>query len=292
MDQPKINPVDSIENLRERVDRFFRGPRSRCARSVQLPLKLKTTLRNPESVAQPSKSLAEYLNFMVDAVPDGEVYLFGGLLRDVALLGNRGFNSDVDVVVDGRWEHIVRYLHSSGATRNKFGGYRVTVAGWPVDIWSASETWAIKHHLVDYRGIASLTDTTVLNWDAILMNWRTRAFVHRDRYFEQLRGRVLDIVLMGNPNPLGMATRVFRHLCLKDAKQITRHAAAYLAESALKYSFEDIRDAELRSYRQSVVDWRVYRLFKQLGLRGNEPCDIKSRYGIATNILALELDLD
>ncbi len=258
---------------------------------MQPSLDLETTSRGHETVARPGKSLADYLNFMVDAVPDGDVYIFGGLLRDIGLLGNRGFNSDVDVVVEGSWEHIVRYLDSAGAKRNKFGGYRVTVAGWPVDIWSARETWAIKHHLVDYRGIASLTETTVLNWDAILMNWRTRAFVHRDRYFEQLRDRVLDIVLRGNPNPLGMATRVFRHLCLKDAKQITRNAAAYLAESASKYSFEEIRDAELRSYRGSVVDWRVHRLFKQLALRGDEPCDIKSRYGIATDLLALELDL-
>jgi hypothetical protein len=117
---------------------------------------------------------------------------------------------------------------------------------------------------VSYKGIASLTETTVLNWDAILMNWRTRRFVHRKNYFEVINARLLDIVLEKNPNPLGMAVRVFRHLSLKDARKITPSAARYLAESAKTYSFEKIRNEEIRSYRNNVIEPALHRFFEYI----------------------------
>ncbi|MFL6621793.1 MAG: hypothetical protein ACJ8NR_04155 [Sulfurifustis sp.] len=212
----------------------------------------------------PSKSVVEFLNFISDAVPDGDVYLFGGILRDIALLGKRGFSSDIDLVVEGSWQNCVVYLESLGARKNKFGGYRLKIAGWPIDIWNARETWAIRHGLVDYRGIASLTETTVLNWDAILMNWRTRTFVYRENYLEKLKGRVLDIVLEENPNPLGMAVRVFRHLCLKDARKISPSAANYLGNCAQTYSFDEIKRCETRSFGSSVIDPVTFRFFEHL----------------------------
>ena len=84
----------------------------------------------------------------------------------------------------------------------------------------------------DPHGIASLTETTVLNWDAILMNWRNRTFVCRNDYLSSLRTRVLDVVLQQNPNPLAMAVRVFRHLSIKDARQVTMSCFAIVPTDA------------------------------------------------------------
>jgi hypothetical protein len=222
-------------------------------------------------------------------MPQGDVYLFGGILRDLALLGQRGFVSDIDLVVEGDWGHCVAYLQSLGARRNKFGGYRFEVAGWPVDIWNASETWAIRQGLVSYSGIASLARTTILNWDAILMNWRTRCFIHRPNYLEELRARALDIVLEENPNPLGMVTRVFRHLCLKDARRVTAKAARFLASATTRFHFQEIRDEELRSYGVSAIEPRIYRLFEKL-VEVDGP-DVETRFGIAAAALKRELEL-
>lgn len=282
-------PVNSIENLRSRVDRLFKTTTNRSNAKSQLSLDLPLTL-NPESaIDYPSKSLAEFLNFITDALPDGDVYLFGGVLRDLALLGRKGFNSDIDIVVEGNWSNCVTYLESLGAHKNKFGGYRLEVAGWPIDIWNAKETWAIKQGLVQYKGIVSLTETTVLNWDAILMNWRTRAFIYRKNYLESIKSRVLDIVLEKNPDPLGMVVRVLRHLCLKDAKKITSSAARYLANCAKTYSFDDIKNREVLSYGNSVIDPVVFRFFEHLKL--DENLDAHSQFSIASDILKKELGL-
>jgi predicted nucleotidyltransferase len=247
-------------------------------------------MRPELEIEHPSKSVANFLNFLTDALPDGDVYLFGGILRDLALHGQRGFNSDIDLVVEGNWPNCATYLHKLGARHNKFGGYRLTVAGWPIDIWNAKETWAIREGFVPYHGIISLTETTVLNWDAILMNWRTKIFVHRRTYIEAIRQRILDVVLQQNPNPLGMAVRVFRHLCLKDAMKITTSAATYLAKCAHTYSYQDLQNSELQSYGNSAIQAPIYRFFAHLNSNHDE-LDLQGRFNIASNTLAKELGL-
>jgi hypothetical protein len=281
------HPVKSIENLRDRVDRLFQTASKRSIVLPQLSLNLPLTLNPESSIDYPTKSIAKFLNFISDALPDGDVYLFGGLLRDLALLGQKGFNSDIDIVVEGNWSSCVAYLESLGAHKNKFGGYRLEVAGWPIDIWNAKETWAIKQGLVQYKSIASLTETTVLNWDAILMNWRTRTFIYRKNYFDDLKARKLDIVLVKNPDPLGMAVRVFRHLCSKDARKITSLAIEYLVNCTKTYSFDDIKNREIRSYGKTLIDPHIYKFFEHL--KANEMLDMDSRISIASDILKKEL---
>lgn len=287
MNLPKAQPVNSANNLRDRVDRLFREPTIISGRNNQLAFDFPLTANRESNVDFPGQTMASFLNFISDAIPYGEVYLFGGVLRDLALLGREGFNSDIDLVVEGNWSHFVPYLQTLDAVKNKFGGYRLIVDGYPVDIWNAKETWAIKQGYVAYKGIASLTETTVLNWDAILMNWRSRYFVYRKNYFEDINDRLLDIVLENNPNPVGMAVRVFRHFFLKDARKITTKAANYLANCANTYSFEEIRSSELKSYGNTVIDQNVYTLFTHIDASKN--IDIKHQFSIASKIIEQEL---
>jgi hypothetical protein len=281
------NPVKSIEHLRNRVDRLFR-PRPRGG--PQLDLALPVAEWAQAGAGLPKRSVRDFLDFLCNAVPTGEVFLFGGLIRDVALLGARGFNSDVDVVVEGDWELARAYIESLGARRNKFGGYRLEVAEWPIDVWNAEATWAIVNGFVEYKGIASLTQTTVLNWDAILMNWRTRGFIYSRGYFEAIREGVLDIVLEANPNPLGMATRVFRHLCAKDAAKITMKAALYLARAAAEYPFQMLRAAEIRSYSESLIQPEVYEFFKRVNAE-DDALELRCRFGRTTEAMRFELGI-
>jgi len=289
MYQPKLQPVETAENLRQRVGRLFKEPLKLEKSNDQLSLGLSFIEKNENKVEYPSQSIGKFLDFISDAMPSGDVYLFGGVLRDLALFGRNGFNSDIDLVIEGNWSHFVTYLHSLKAQKNKFGGYRLMVGGWPVDIWNAEDTWAIKQGLVSYNGISSLTETTVLNWDAILMNWRTQQFIHKENYFEEIKLRALDIVLEENPNPLGMTVRVFRHLCSKEARKLTPSAAKYMASCANLFSFEEIRGAELRSYKNNVIQPVLYRFFAEIDALENK--SIEHRYSIARNIVERELGL-
>jgi len=289
MIHPKFKPVKSAKNLRQRVERLLiKSVQSTNNRDQQqFDFSLETNIERDFDV--PSKSVSTFLDFITDAIPDGDVYLFGGVLRDLALLGKKGFNSDIDLVVEGNWSHLVTHLLHLKASKNKFGGYRLMLGGWPIDIWNAKDTWAIKQRIVPYKGISSLINTTVLNWDAILMNWRTREFICKNNYFDELSSRVLDIILVENPNPLGMATRVFRHFCLKDAKKITPSAVRYMANCAKYYSFEELKSAEIRSYNNTIIERAVHSFFGHIDISKDK--SISHEFNIARKITEQELRL-
>lgn len=260
-------PVSSVEALRARIGRLLNRELTQNRSPNQLDMGFGDVGGGLTPIL-PYNTISEFLSFLVDMDPQGEVYVFGGMIRDLALFGKRGFSSDIDIVVEGDWDIFREFFAEKGAVKNKFGGFRFIFDGWPVDVWSAPETWAIVNGLIEYRGISSLTDTTILNWDAALMNWRTKNFIVRENYFHQLTSRHLDVVLEDNPNPVGMATRVLRHLCAKDAKKVGAGAVDYLCRAVNDFSLEDIHLQELNSYGSSLVEPAVYTLFKRVSLQG------------------------
>ena len=206
MDRHDAHVARSEDHLRSRVVRLIRSVSRYGDIQGQMDL-----FENPHIAADkrntstPTASMHEFLDYVCDALPSGDLYLFGGILRDVAMSGGKGFASDFDLVVEGDWAHLTEYLEKLGASRNRFGGFRLHVERWPVDIWAARETWAIREGLVPYRDIESLTRTTILNWDAILLNWRTRVVICPPNYFSDIQRCLMDVVLPENPNPLGAA---------------------------------------------------------------------------------------
>lgn len=301
MNAQSPEPVSSFENLRDRVDKLFsrKLPKS-SSKEEQLSFDLFSTQDLFGEMESPYVGVKGFLDLLADKIPVGDMYIFGGLLRDVALFGKSGFKSDIDLVIDGEWDSLIPFLERSGATKNKFGGFRLAVSGQPIDIWNARHTWAIEQGYVNYDGIASLTDTTVLNWDAILMNWRTKNFICKPNYLAELKSRTLNIVLEDNPNPIGMAVRVFRHLCLKDAKAISDRTVNYLAKCTRTFSYEQIAESELRSYGSCVIERAIYNFFELVdGEQGslarerlNAATESAKRRGLALSFLQFEHQFD
>ncbi len=241
-----------------------------CGGQLALGLYEDTLCSNRLEISTPSNNLGEFLDLISCTVPEGDLYLFGGVLRDLALFGEKGFSSDIDIVVDGDWDLIYPKLIKLGAIKNKFGGFRLMRDDIPIDIWLAKETWAVKNNLVAYRGIASLLDTTVLNWDAILMNWRTKSFLYKQEYFSELNRGYMDVVLERNPNPLGMLVRILRHVILKDAKTISYQVLKYVYRSVNAYTYEEIVEAEYSSYGNSHIHMHMYDMFRTQSFSINE----------------------
>lgn len=264
MGRSDIRAAMTEDHLRSRVVRLIgNASRGRDAQEQADLFDNPYIVADKRNVSAPTASMHEFLDYVCDALPLGELYLFGGVLRDMAMFGRRGFASDIDLVVEGDWRHLTRYLEKLGASRNRFGGFRLYVEGCPVDIWAACETWAIREGLVSYRGIESLTRTTILNWDAILFNWRTRVVICPPNYFSDIQRCLMDVVLTKNPNPLGAAVRAFRHLCSKEA-ELTENAARYLGDAARCYSHEAIVRKEIASYPGRMIDPVVLRFFEQM----------------------------
>lgn len=172
--------------LKKRVRRFFESP----------PYERR-------AVAQVTRELGEV----------AEVYVFGGLLRDLALYGGANFSSDVDiVVVPHEGAAIEAIAKKFQFKKNKFGGYRLASSRWLFDVWEFDKTWAFVEDHVQPKSRRSLNETTFFNWDAVFYDLRSNQIVCAEHYFDQLANLSLDINLEHNPNTMGMFMRALRFI--------------------------------------------------------------------------------
>jgi predicted nucleotidyltransferase len=205
------------------------------------------------------KDVVSFLN-QLSLITD--IYVFGGLIRDIALHGIASFNSDIDLVFSGNEKHVVNFLSNYSAQINKFGGYRLKVSGWQIDIWKAKKSWAFEMGYVKYSDITSLLKTTITNWDSILFSWNHRAIICEDQYFQDINDGYLDVRLHHNPNEIGMYVRLLRYFSAKDAHLISAKAASFISEAIDRYTFQDLSSYEKHSYKQTFITQSIYTYLK------------------------------
>lgn len=164
----------------------------------------------------------------------GEVVIFGGMLRDLSLLGNDGFDSDIDLVIDtDNEDELDAFLQSWKPVQNKFGGYRLKLSRWEVDIWSLKSTWAFKKGYVEDGSFADLCKTTFFDWDGIVYNVGDGSILAVDGYLDHINTGLLDINLENNPNPMGNIVKAFRYR--------EKYGAGFSSRLA-KYIYENLED--------------------------------------------------
>jgi predicted nucleotidyltransferase len=206
----------------------------------------------------------EVLSVINAAKRVGEVAIFGGMLRDLSLEGNEGFCSDVDLVVRTADPHgLDEVLKSFSPARNRFGGYRIALSRWKVDIWEYGSTWAFREGHVKGSDFADLCKTTFFDWDAVVYEVSTAQLHTIDDYLERLGSSTVDINLEPNPNPSGTAVRILRLLAKRNAK-LTPRLTAYLVKRIQENSVADICAAESRSYDKRMLSKEFVAKVKQL----------------------------
>ena len=109
-------------------------------------------------------------------------------------------------------EHVIL----AGAEVNRFGGFRFQGPPWEIDVWLLEDTWANRKGHVEVKEFADLLEATFFNCDAVIYDPSSRKIVAKPSYFEDLYGRVLEVNLEPNPNPVGNAVRAFRYAAEKD----------------------------------------------------------------------------
>jgi len=194
----------------------------------------------------------EVIGLFDSIAPYGSIALFGGMLRDLSIVGNKGFNSDIDVVVDSNnVEELGRVLESFSCSRNKFGGCRLSLSKWNVDIWLLETTWAFKLGHVHGGSFSDLCKTTFFDWDAIVYEVNSEKITAIDGYVERINSGVLDINLEINPNPIGNIVKAFRYQQKYDASFSNR-----LARYIVKY-LNDMNAEQLARYENASHDWPI-----------------------------------
>lgn len=179
----------------------------------------------------------------------GDVGVFGGLLRDTALDPPGRFMSDVDLVVAIQDEALLdNYCESRSATKNRFGGYRMTLPrGGRIDVWPLHRTWAFREGVRRGSALADLIGTTYFSWDSIVYDLNSGRIHCRNDYVDNIEAGIVDIELPDNPYPLGALVRTLRLIATSRAK-LTFRLACHTRELFQCHSVTDILSAERRGY--------------------------------------------
>ena len=184
----------------------------------------------------------------------GEIVLFGGVLRDLALRSPSNFRSDVDlVVVTSSEQTFDEFFNSRNARINRFGGYRIKLSHGSVDVWPLHRTWAFRTGAVHGSSPGDLLRTTYFSWDSIAYSWRTGRIFCRPTYLQELRSRIVDLELPDNPYPLGALVRTLRLLVSRKAGvslRLARHTYRLLS----LYKPREIIKAEQRGFSSPYLE--------------------------------------
>lgn len=126
-------------------------------------------------------------------------FLFGGAPRDLLLAPPGKRPRDLDIVVTGLDPSEAEDLFGHYCVgRTRYGGYRLLVGDWPVDVWTVDSTWAIRTHALFFtNGFQDLPRTTFLNIEAVLVSISPGSHGTHDivdgGFYEAVRSRRLEL---------------------------------------------------------------------------------------------------
>lgn len=160
----------------------------------------------------PYRGREDLLDSLSNLCVYGHPVLMGGMLRDLAISGNRYFNSDLDFVIDPfDLRSFEDHMEDVGAVQNRFGGYSLPSKKWQIDVWPLKKTWAHLEGHVNVKNFDDLKNVTFFNCDAIAYNFLENKFYAKNDYFYELSIKKLEINLEENPNPNGNIIRSIRY---------------------------------------------------------------------------------
>lgn len=138
-----------------------------------------------------------------------DVALFGGVIRDLFLFGEISKKSDFDFVVGCDKDVLRKIISDFNPQENKFGGFRFKFGERFVDIWSLSETWAIKNGFVEnHHGMMDLLHTTFFNVDSAYYRVYDKSLICSKNFKIGIQNKKLDINLKNNPAPDKIIKRI------------------------------------------------------------------------------------
>jgi hypothetical protein len=191
----------------------------------------------------------------------GEAYLFGGLVRD-ALIGSAGVFGDVDIFVSGPLdsefaEHISR-IHR----RTNFGGMRLVVGRFDVDIWELAKSQAFRFERGADKSIKGLLSTVCFSTDAVAVSL-VRGNVLADASFNRtLQTRVFEFVSKPTSLEILQVVRIAR-IFIKNSVRPNIEVCRYFADGVDAFGIDGLVEAEQKWKGRRLLDERLVSLVDQ-----------------------------
>lgn len=135
------------------------------------------------------------------------IFLFGGLLRDLTLLGSSARPRDVDLVIDGNTsDEALEDLSRFVERRTRFGGLQLMIMETEIDVWPLRSTWAFQHLGLAHPTPEDLTRTTFLDVEAVIAELSLESSqskkISDHGFFRAIANHTIDINFIENPFPI------------------------------------------------------------------------------------------
>lgn len=131
-----------------------------------------------------------------------DMYVIGGLLRDLYIYNTLDNIKDIDIVIEIKDSKNFDKLVKTYKPRiNAFGGYKFKIDNIIFDIWELDNTWAYKSKTLDIetnKYIENLQYTVFLNIDSIVYDIQNNK-LYKDAFDNCIETKTLDIILETNP---------------------------------------------------------------------------------------------
>lgn len=209
----------------------------------------------------------------------GEAYIFGGAPRDVAFVGRRIVN-DLDIIVSGDLDSKAVEQFSEVARRTNFGGLRVSIGRFDVDIWELRKSYAFRFDSSDFISVRNLLGTVCFSTDGIAVSLKSGRTIKSSAFEKALQLKLLDFIVPPPELKAVVAARIAR-LMLKLDLELTPAVASYFIQSYEEFGAPALIEAEARWGERRILNevsvelikveiWNaVKRAYQQL--RGDDP---------------------
>ncbi len=185
------------------------------------------------------------------------VAIVGGMVRDFARIGRRGFHSDVDLVIDAPPAEVASLAEMTFAKPNRFGGYSFSADEWKIDFWALGTTWAAQQGHVSVSRLEDITRCTFFDWDAILYDVKQRQVICSEAYLNSIRSGVMEISLRPNPSVSGSLYRAVRRVLLWDLQpgpQLMDYICEHLDDSGFDAVVREDRNRSKAPFLEKFGD--------------------------------------
>jgi hypothetical protein len=203
-----------------------------------------------------------------------EAAIFGGMIRDLTVLGAGGFSSDVDLVIDASASTVRTLASRLNATQNVFGGYRAQIASWHIDFWALSETWVHQKNIIEVNDLRDLPSSTFFVNDAVVYLLNERKLYAHENYIKFAIEKILEINVEQTPSVLGNLVRAVRRLYVHQmipGDRLMDFIDRHLDDSAFRYVVETEQRLYGRSFARSTGSADNFKRLMKLHHSRREP---------------------
>lgn len=191
----------------------------------------------------------------------GEAYLFGGQVRD-ALLGAIGAFGDVDIFVSGPLDPEFAERVSRIHRRTNFGGMRLVIGRYDVDIWELTKSHAFRYERGPEKSVRGLLSTVCFSTDAVAVSLLSGRVLADSSFNRTAKSRVFEFVSKPSSLEILQVVRIAR-LCVKNGVRPDAEVCQYFVDGLRSFGVDGLVVAEQKWKGRRLLDERVIRLLGQ-----------------------------